>query len=161
MGDSLHPRVGGLDADSTEVADLTRQGSDGVVGGVQSDADDADAPLTVGDAHAADDVLSVLVEQGIDGLHRIRGFHDDAHDGDSGLHDKPPTKIKNAPYLKGHGAQRRTDKPTSGVGENLPFRPFQAGVSLTVRYKDIIHRKGRFVKGFWEIIRKWYYIKEQ
>ena len=44
----------------------------------------ADAAFAVGDAHASDDVVAVLVEQGIERLGGVAVFDDDSHDGDTG-----------------------------------------------------------------------------
>ena len=86
MAGSLHAGVGGLDADSREVADPARQGGYGIIGGIQGDADDADAPGAVGDAHAADDVFAVLMQNLVHGLDRFGVLDDDADDGNSGFH---------------------------------------------------------------------------
>ena len=80
-------RIGGLDADALEAADLPGEGSEGILGGVQGDGDDADLPLAVGDAHPADDVFSVLMENAVEPLNGFGIFHDDAHDGDPCFHD--------------------------------------------------------------------------
>ena len=88
-----HVGEGGFDADARELTDLPGQGGDHVLGGVDGDADDVDAPLAVGNAHAADDVLAVVVEDGVDGLHAVAVLHDDGHDGHSGFHEIPPWKL--------------------------------------------------------------------
>ena len=85
--------IGGLDTDAGEAAHLAGQGGNGVLRSVQGNGDDADSPLTVGQAHAADDVFTVIMEESIDLFHHIRIFHNDAHNGDSGFHRVPPDVI--------------------------------------------------------------------
>lgn len=88
-----HVGEGGFHADPGELADLPGQGGDHVLGGVDGDADDVNLSLAVGDAHAADNVLAVVVKDGVDGLGALAVFHDDGHDGHSGLHEIPPWKL--------------------------------------------------------------------
>ena len=69
-----------------QTADLAGKGADGVLRRVHGHADDVDALLPVGDAHAADDVLVIGVQKGVDLAGAFGIVEDDAHDRHSGLH---------------------------------------------------------------------------
>ena len=82
----IHLRVQCLRTDARQSPQLSRQSADDILGRIHGDAYDADAALLVGQAHAADDVGAVLVENPVERLHRIGLLHDDDDESDSRIH---------------------------------------------------------------------------
>ena len=87
---SLFSGIGGLDADAGEAADLAGHGGDGILGGVQGDRDDIDALLPIRNAHSADDVFAVFMEDVIQLFHAVCVLHDDTHNSHSCCHIVSP-----------------------------------------------------------------------
>ena len=61
-------------------------GGNGILGSIQSDGDDIDALLPVGNTHPPDDIFTVFVENGVQTFDRITVFDDDAHNCNSCFH---------------------------------------------------------------------------
>ena len=79
-------RVDRLGGDAGQPAQLSRQGGNDILGGVQRHADDVDAPLPVGYPHPADDIGAVLVQQVVQGRHGSALPDDDGQHSHAGLH---------------------------------------------------------------------------
>ena len=75
-----------------QTADLSGKGVDHIVGSVHGNADDAHIFFFIGNAHAADDITAVIVENRVEFFPAIRFFHDHADQGNSCFHREPPQK---------------------------------------------------------------------
>ena len=82
--------IGGLGAHARQTADAPRERGDHVLRRVEHDADDADALGAVGQAHAADDVLPRVVQQGVELRCALAVFHDDADQRHARFHARSP-----------------------------------------------------------------------
>ena len=82
--------IGGLGAHAREAADAPRERGDHVLRRVEHDADDVHALGAVGQAHAADDVLPRVVQQGVELRCALAVFHDDADQRNARFHARSP-----------------------------------------------------------------------
>ena len=89
--------AGDLDTDAGEGSDLLGQGGNNALRGILCDGDDADIPGAVGQPHTADDVFSVIMEQGVQLVRCFGVLNDDAHNSNCIFHMLP---LENAASVK-------------------------------------------------------------
>ena len=78
--------------------------------------DDADTTMAVGNTHASYDILTVLMQNIIDGGNNLRFFHNDADEGDSGFHN-----IRSFPKIKNAVSMKDTARSTVGRAATVEF----------------------------------------
>ncbi|MPM41931.1 hypothetical protein SDC9_88591 [bioreactor metagenome] len=83
-----------FDADALDHAETAGERADDAVFGVEHNADDGDMGFAVGNAHAADDMVPVFVEDAVDRFRRLHRLDDDADQGNAFFHVRNPCKKK-------------------------------------------------------------------
>ena len=108
--------VGSLGSHTGQSADLAGQGADLILGRIHRNADDVDALFPVGNAHTADDIFAVFMQNVIHRLHGCRIVDDDADDGNSCFQGKFLQSIKNEAAPRKMQLPQYTTRPPAGAG---------------------------------------------
>ena len=91
IGDSSAEMVNG----AAGAFSLAGQGADHILGCVNGDGDDADALLPVGNAHASQNIRGIIVQNGVDLVHDLAVFHDNADQCNAAFHKNVLLSKKN------------------------------------------------------------------